>query len=147
MFQAVAPDAPALANALRAEGLPVSDVGKPNQSFFSFSFGDDIIGYVGLERYGDAGLLRSLVVASSYKGQGHGAALVAHAVGQAAQSGITSLWLLTNTARPFFEHLGWQVVDRHAAPDAVSKSEEFASLCPSSATCMTYPRPLLETSL
>jgi N-acetylglutamate synthase-like GNAT family acetyltransferase len=44
--------------------------------------------------------------------------------------------LLTQTARDFFAHLGYRVIDRSEAPEEVQGSEEFRSLCPASATCM-----------
>jgi hypothetical protein len=44
--------------------------------------------------------------------------------------------LLTQTAKRFFEHQGYRVIDRGEAPKDVQGSEEFRVLCPASATCM-----------
>ena len=44
--------------------------------------------------------------------------------------------LLTQTARDFFAHLGYRVIERTEAPEEVQGSEEFRSLCPASAICM-----------
>ncbi len=49
---------------------------------------------------------------------------------------VSQLVLLTQTATRFFEHQGYQVIDRQQVPQAVQGSEEFRSLCPASATCM-----------
>lgn len=96
-----------------------------------------VIGAVGLERHGDAGLLRSLVVAPDARGQGVGLALVEAVEVAARDQGINRLVLLTQTARAFFERRGYELIEREAAPDAVKASAQFRSICPASAVCMT----------
>lgn len=54
----------------------------------------------------------------------------------ARAAGITQLVLLTETAKQFFEHQGYSVLDRSDVPRDLQESEEFRSLCPASATCM-----------
>lgn len=49
---------------------------------------------------------------------------------------IDRLVLLTQTAADFFARQGYRVMERDAAPQEVQASEEFRSLCPSSAVCM-----------
>jgi amino-acid N-acetyltransferase len=124
--------------ALSAEGLPVSDLGSHNQYLWQLIDDGVAVGFCGIERYGDQALLRSLVVLPDQKGQGHGSALVRYIIGASQAAGIRQLWLLTNTATVFFEHLGWTVRDRGEAPEAILASREFASLCPASATCMSF---------
>jgi amino-acid N-acetyltransferase len=46
------------------------------------------------------------------------------------------LFLLTTTAAPFFARRGFAPVKRSTAPEAMTKSPQFASLCPSTAACM-----------
>ena len=52
--------------------LPSEDFGQHLQHFLVARKNGDLIGAVGLEIYGAAGLLRSLVVATTYRGQGLG---------------------------------------------------------------------------
>jgi GNAT superfamily N-acetyltransferase len=40
---------------------------------------------------------------------GVGSALVRHALGQVQRLGFPALYLYTHSARPFYEHLGWEV--------------------------------------
>jgi N-acetylglutamate synthase-like GNAT family acetyltransferase len=54
---------------------------------------------------------------------------------------ITELILLTETAADFFAHQGYRTIERTSAPEAIQMSEEFRSLCPSSATCMAKSLP------
>jgi N-acetylglutamate synthase-like GNAT family acetyltransferase len=54
---------------------------------------------------------------------------------------ITQLILLTETAGEFFARQGYRVIERSSAPEEIQESEEFRSLCPSSATCMAKSLP------
>lgn len=136
MLERVANDDPALTLALQSESLPTADLIAPNKVFWRLIRAGVVVGYVGLELYGDAALLRSLVVDRAFKGRGLGRELVDGATAEAKVQGVQSLWLLTKTAQPFFEHLGWQVTDRTAAPVEIRNSEEFKGLCPASAACL-----------
>jgi N-acetylglutamate synthase-like GNAT family acetyltransferase len=49
---------------------------------------------------------------------------------------MTSLYLLTTSAAPYFARHGYQVLVREQAPQAIRHSKQFADLCPSSATLM-----------
>jgi amino-acid N-acetyltransferase len=87
---------------------------------------------IGLEIYGQAALLRSLVVDPTLRSTGLGSALVQHAEQHAAERGVQALYLLTTTAEPFFERLGYKRLDRREAPPSIQSSREFADLCPES---------------
>jgi amino-acid N-acetyltransferase len=128
---------PELIAALMEERMPTEDLAKSNCLVWAIREDDHVMGYVGLETYAPAGLLRSLVVLPPFKGRGVGKCLVEHVLRHGRSIGLTELWLLTNTAGPFFEKLTWQVRARSAAPQAIAQSDEFASLCPASATCMS----------
>jgi amino-acid N-acetyltransferase len=96
-----------------------------------------VIGVIGLERFDDVGLLRSLAVSGEHRHHGLGFALVRALERRAALAGIAALVLLTVTARDFFLRAGYQVITRMQAPASVRASSEFRSLCPDSAVCMT----------
>ncbi|MBP2159002.1 MULTISPECIES: arsenic resistance N-acetyltransferase ArsN2 [Asticcacaulis] len=136
MLERVANDDPALTLALQAENLPTADLVAPNKAFWRLIRAGVVVGYVGLELYGDAALLRSLVIDQAFKGRGLGRELVEGATAEAKAQGVRSLWLLTKTAQPFFEHLGWLPAERAAAPPGIRNSEEFKGLCPASAACL-----------
>ena len=118
--------------------LPTQDLGNARPVHFWVAECDgQIAGAGGLEQYGDAGLLRSLVVSHAARGTGMGVAIVQTIEDAAAAMGISRLVLLTRTARPFFEHRGYSVIPRESAPDAVRTSAEFRVFCPAPAVCMT----------
>ena len=89
-----------------------------------------------LELYGGAALLRSLAVAPERRGEGLGLRLARSAVALARARGAREVFLLTETAAGFFPRLGFEPVDRAAAPPAVRESVEFRSACPAGAALM-----------
>jgi amino-acid N-acetyltransferase len=66
-----------------------------------------------------------------------GRALVQSLEQRARDEGVNELVLLTQTAQTFFEGAGYRVIERESAPPSVQSSEEFRSLCPQSACCMS----------
>jgi len=131
-----AADQAALRNLLVANRLPVEDLDESDIGFLVASDGERVLGVIGMERHGDTGLLRSLVVADEIRGTGMGARLVSSLEELAQAEGCQRLVLLTQTAAPFFASRGYEVIERDAAPADVRASAEFRSLCPASATCM-----------
>jgi len=122
---------------LACAGLPTRDLTPASiDTFLVAAVADELVGAVALERYGDVGLLRSLVVAPDHRKDGIGAALVDAVERQARRDGLSSLVLLTETAREFFLRMGYGVAARNEAPEAVQQSSEFAFVCPAGATYM-----------
>lgn len=127
-----------LAAALATAGLPPVEPAAGTQHYLRFD-GDDgrILGYGGLELYGEAALLRSLVVLPQHRGRGHGRAIALALLADARARGARRAFLLTTTAAPLFERLGFRPLARSDAPPAIAASGEFARLCPASAVLMT----------
>lgn len=127
-----------LAAALARSELPAADVEAPGRLFWRFESPDQIpVGFGGLEIHGRDGLLRSVVTLPPVRGRGIGRAIVKALEAEAATSGCGHLWLLTVSARPFFEDLGYAVCERDKVPSAIRTTEEFSTLCPDSAVVMT----------
>jgi amino-acid N-acetyltransferase len=122
---------------LEAEGLPASDMTDAHVEHFFFTGTDGApSALVGLEIYGEAALLRSLVVSTAARTQGLGSALVLHAEKYAVAHRVHCLYLLTTTAEAYFEHRGYRCLDRSEAPTSIQSTREFSSLCPSSSAFM-----------
>lgn len=125
---------------LQACDLPSADVSvRSLEHFLTMRSESLLIGLIGLERYDDTGLLRSLAVSPEHRGRGHGLALTRAIERHAADSGVHSLYLLTTTAAPFFATNGFRVIDRASAPPSIQNTTQFSTLCPSSSTLMTKP--------
>jgi len=97
---------------------------------------DQVVGSIGLEVCGAFGLLRSLAVAESKRGQGLGHQLIEQIETYARSQKISALYLLTTTADQYFARQGYQVAPRESAPAPLQETTEFKSICPDSAVCM-----------
>jgi amino-acid N-acetyltransferase len=123
---------------LIAGRLPTEDLNRaPGLRFWVAEDQNRIVGAVGLETWGPAGLLRSLVVSPSYRQRGLGSSLTTMLEREARTEGIGVLVLLTETAEAFFKRHGYQVIEREYVAEEIKHSAEFQSLCPASAICMT----------
>jgi len=129
-------DRPSLAALLDAEGLPSSDLGGPDVRLFAYRDGGEIVAYAGFELYGADALLRSVVVLPGRRRAGQGRAMVSATLAEAGRLGATRVFLLTTTAKVFFERLGFAAIDRASAPAAILATRQIAGLCPSSAPLM-----------
>jgi len=121
---------------LAAANLPHEDFANHLEHFWVAKQRGEVVGAIGLEIYGEAGLLRSLVVAPGCRGLGLGQALCARMLEYAQARGVKELYLLTTTAAGFFPRLGFTVTNRNQTPPAIQATTEFASLCPATAVCM-----------
>ena len=126
---------------LEANGLPSQDVRAEPDCFFLCYADTECIGIGGLEIYGSNGLLRSIVILESHRGQGYGTAVCDAVENYARTSGTGTLYLLTTTAAAFFRQRGYEAIDREAVPSSIQQTTEFADLCPSSALCMRKHLP------
>lgn len=124
----------AISALLEAKGLPAAGARDHLAHFLVVEHGGGLAGVGGLEVYGDAALLRSLVVATSH--QGLGTVLVGALLARARALGVTDLVLLTTTAAGFFPRFGFRPIARDEVPAALLASREFQGACPSSAQAM-----------
>ncbi len=132
-------DETGILNLLSRVDLPTEDltVDKLREFLVAESKKNIVIGSIGVEPYQDAGLLRSLAVDPSYRGRGLGVELVRELESHAYRKGIKTLFLLTTTAKGFFERLGFRITHRGLVPAPIARTEEFKNICPVSAVCLS----------
>ena len=133
---AAAEDLDVVKELLVANDLPVLGVAEHFSGYLVAVDGGNVVGAIGLEPYGDTGLLRSAVVADSHKGKGIGAKLVDQLLEAATKAGVRRLVLLTNTAEGWFAGKGFRSIDRSTVTGPVTSSIEFTEACPAHAVCM-----------
>ncbi len=122
---------------LSGEGLPTDDLTADHMdAFIVATQAGEPVGMIGYEKFGNVGLLRSLVVDEAGRGAGLGERLVAELELTARNEHIDELWLLTIDADPFFARHGYVVSERDAAPEAIRDTAEFSTLCPGDAVLM-----------
>ncbi|GBF04812.1 hypothetical protein DAERI_020409 [Deinococcus aerius] len=126
---------------LAALNLPTAGVGEHLGGYLLAEDGDGhVLGLAGLETHDRVGLLRSVAVTPSARGQGVAARLIGEVLDQARARGLQHLYLLTTTAEGyfprFFPRFGFVRVPRSVAPAPLLASREFQDACPGSATLM-----------
>ena len=123
---------------LEANHLPSSDITEQHLDRYLILRDVDgaVMASVGLERFSEGALLRSLVVAERFRNVGLGRFLTDRAEQMALDEGCIQLLLLTTTAQAFFLRRDYQAIDRSSVPEDVRHSQEFSQLCPASAVCM-----------
>jgi amino-acid N-acetyltransferase len=121
---------------LTAEKLPAADLPDQLENFAVTKQDEEITGVIGLEIYGDYGLLRSLAVDNNFRNQGIANELLLHIEQLAAAKNLKAIYLLTETAPDYFTRKGYQKITREDVPPEVKQSSEFSHVCPQSAIAM-----------
>lgn len=130
-------DLAAVSALLQEADLPTDGLGEQFGPAYAVAESDGrIVAAEGIERYADAGLLRSAVVARRFRGLGLGEQLTHDRLRWARAEGMHEVWLLTTTAAEYFPRFGFVRAERSAAPHAVQGSREFREACPASAVAM-----------
>jgi N-acetylglutamate synthase-like GNAT family acetyltransferase len=120
-----------------AAGLPLAGLDEHFAGFWVLDAPNGgLAGVAGAERYGDAWLLRSLVVTPAFQGRGHSRRLLEAVLTEARRAGAREVFLLTTDAQPLFAAWGFVEVSRATAPTAVQASAELRGACPDNATLM-----------
>jgi glycerol 3-phosphatase-2 len=76
------------------------------------------------------GLLRSVAVRMDLRGKGLGQLVTAETLRAARSTGISEVFLFTETAERFFQRLGFGTVDRESLPAPVTRTARAAEDCP-----------------
>lgn len=135
--EATTADIPAIEALLRDTGMSCDGVAGQIDNFVVAREGGRLVGVAGLEPCGGGiAMLRSLAVPPSHRRRGIAERLCERLTARAHRAGITDLYLLTITARGYFERLGFIAVAREKAPAAVRASRQFRNICPASAQLM-----------
>ena len=137
---AAATDLADIERLLVANNLPLDGIPATLENFLVAEEDGETVGAIGLEIFGDAALLRSVVVDESVRGSEIGARLVEGALSKARVLRVGDVYLLTIAAEKYFSRFGFTVVSREEAPAAMLESAEFTAACPASAVLMKRAR-------
>lgn len=124
---------------LRSSNLPADDLDFRKDLLVGYYENDTLVGTGGLEVYGAYALLRSLSVRMGIRGRSVGSTITEFLLAEAQKRGLKAIYLLTETARGFFEKKGFKDIPREDVPAEVKQSSEFAHVCPTSAAVMMLP--------
>lgn len=130
-------DLSAVLSLLEEVNLPTEGVAEHFADFFMARANERVVGCVGLEKYGNYGLLRSLAVAPDVQGQGVGVQLTSYLLAYAQTNTIHTIVLLTTTAADFFaRHFGFASAERTLFDAVFATSPEWRLPRCASAVCL-----------
>ena len=122
--------------AVKNAGLPIQDLNHEHQMLISYFDDDTFFGTGGLEILNRVALLRSVSVDTTQRGKNLGKAIAVDLLKKAQDKGIETVFLLTESAKSFFEKQGFEIMDRGDAPTEIKSTTEFSTICPASAALM-----------
>ena len=126
----------AIKDILLSEKLPTPDIPSDLKNFYVATDNGFVIGCIGLEIYDNYGLLRSMAVKPEYRRMKIASELIKRIESLARQSGLRSIYLLTETTSGYFEKKGFTGTKREEVPTPLQQSSEFSHTCPQSAIAM-----------
>jgi len=123
-----ADDIDAIVGLLTAERLPPMQIAEFLNGFWVLEQDGEVVGAAGMEIYGEAGFLRSVVVAPSLRGTGDGDRLVRTALDHAQRNGAKRVYLFTMHAAQFFARHGFKLATMDDFEPAVRASWQYAAM-------------------
>jgi amino-acid N-acetyltransferase len=126
----------ALQHLLKSDQLCFNDINDQGVHLFGVHLNDELVGYFGYELFKNQALFRSMVVVPRARNKGYGSIIWNQAKEQMVTEGISDVYLLTNTAAPFFSKLGFEEMARASAPEPILATTEFKEFCPADSVCM-----------
>ncbi len=121
-------DVPAIEGLLAVESLPAMQIAEFLDGFWVLELEGEVVGAAGMEIYGDAGFLRSVVVAPELRGTGEGDRLVREALTWAQHHGARRVYLFTMHAAPFFSRYGFQPITMDDFEPVVRGSWQYVGI-------------------
>lgn len=135
------PDLPAIERLLTANDLPTAGVRDHLAGFLVAEAEGQIVGAAGVEVYGQAALLRSVVVDGGYRGRGLAGRFVRALLDSASERGLDRVFLLTTGAAGYFRRHGFDAIPRAELPASLSASKELQDGLCDTAQAMTFRLP------
>lgn len=131
--QAVSSDVDAVRELLRERGLPASELHANLMGGFLVvvKHAEEIIGCIGVQRFGQAALVCCVAVSASTENGGLECLSLRTIERSCHMQGVSELRLPTTNAARFVEACGYALADKEAAPETMQSIEEFvsSSLC------------------
>ena len=121
-------DVDAVTRLMASESLPAVEVDEWLSSFWVLDDAGTLVGSAGIERYGDAALLRSVVVAEALRGSGEGVRMTERALTFARDDGARRCYLFTMTAPQFFSRFGFERCRLDDFEPAVRRSWQWQAI-------------------
>ena len=126
---------PAIRGLLERSDLTAAGVSADRGTYYLAKSGE-LLGVLGVERYGQASLLRSFAVEPAFRKTRIGQTLIEHVLRQMREGGCVTAYVLTNTAEPLFAKYGFRKIQREQIPGDILTSSALGTACPASCVSM-----------
>lgn len=123
--RAIGADLPVLESLLASQHLPAHGLQDCMETCWVLEDEGRVIACAGFEQYGDAALLRSVIVEPEYRNRRHGEHVVRNAIDEAKGRGIKALFLFSMEAAGYFARFGFQTCSLEDFPEAVRVSYQY----------------------
>jgi len=121
---------------LESVSLPSADIDEHINNFLVLENTGNLVATIGIEKYGETALLRSLAVKKEFQYDGYGRKLYQRFILLAEEIGVKYIYLLTTTAETYFSRKGFRRISRNEVPEEIKNTTEYSTLCPSDSVCM-----------
>lgn len=91
-----------------SEGMPAMELEERLAGFWVLDDDGKLVGCAGIELYGEAAVLRSVMVDPSLRGTGEGERMIWRALDYAREGGTKRCYLFTMTADAYFPRFGFE---------------------------------------
>ena len=125
-----------LKNLLSSNQLCFNDINEQGVHLFGVQIKDQLVGFFGYELFDKLALFRSMMVLPEARNKGYGGLIWSQAKEKLQDEEVSEVYLLTNTAAPFFSKQGFTEVARTTAPEPISNTTEFKEFCPADSIFM-----------
>ncbi|HEX9156612.1 MAG TPA: GNAT family N-acetyltransferase [Syntrophales bacterium] len=126
-------------------GLPTRYVHRYLKSLLGAKAAEEIVGVVGVEVYGRAGLFRSLCVSPAYRARGIAKALNERMLAYARLRKVKRVYLFTLKAEKFAAKMGFRKLEKTKIPRSIRATWQFRSFKPYPVICMVKEISRLRT--
>jgi amino-acid N-acetyltransferase len=113
---------------LVAESLPLTPIVEFLDGFSVLESDGAVVGAAGIELYGEAAFLRSVVVARALRGSGFGDQLVRSALEYAQRTGSRRVYLFTMDSANFFARFGFLAISMDDFETAVRAAPQYVGV-------------------
>jgi amino-acid N-acetyltransferase len=127
-LEAIPPGDAALRRSLAEAGLPAADLAGPDRFCYRLVEGGKTCGFGAIELFGEAALLRGLVVPGPNRGHGYGRSLAIALIDELRRRGVREAYVVAETALSFFAALDFLPCPPESAPPAIRGSGPASEL-------------------
>jgi len=117
-----------ISSLISSEQMPAIEVDRWIDGFWVLDDGEKLVGCACVEVYGEAAVLRSVMVAPELRGTGQGVRMIQRALDSMRESGAKRCYLFTMTAQDWFPRFGFEQCSLEDFEDGARESWQYKAV-------------------